>query len=87
MIGLVENMSYFFDRRSEKPIEIFGRGGGEKLSREFGLPLLARLLSIRISERGRLRYNSDDFFSEFRSGPHLSGHCEKSFLRSDKRPD
>ena len=43
MIGLVENMSYFFDRRSEKPIEIFGRGGGEKLSREFGLPLLARL--------------------------------------------
>ncbi len=43
IVGLVENMSYFFAGRSEKPIEIFGTGGGKKLSREFGLPLLGEV--------------------------------------------
>jgi len=43
IIGLVENMSYFFYGHSEKPIEIFGQGGGEKLSEEFGLPLLGKI--------------------------------------------
>ena len=36
-------MSYFFCGHSQKPIEIFGRGGGEKLSEEFGLPLLGKI--------------------------------------------
>lgn len=40
IIGLVENMSYFLCGHSAQPIEIFGRGGGEQLSRETGLPLL-----------------------------------------------
>jgi ATP-binding protein involved in chromosome partitioning len=43
IIGLVENMSYFFCGHTEKPIEIFGRGGGQKLSEEFGLPLLGKI--------------------------------------------
>ena len=38
--GLLENMSYFKVSDSAKPIEIFGHGGGERLSRETGLPLL-----------------------------------------------
>ena len=38
--GLLENMSYFKVGDSAKPIEIFGRGGGEKLSKETGIPLL-----------------------------------------------
>jgi ATP-binding protein involved in chromosome partitioning len=38
--GLLENMSYFQCGHSAQPIEIFGRGGGEALSRETGLPLL-----------------------------------------------
>jgi ATP-binding protein involved in chromosome partitioning len=38
--GLVENMSYFKTSDSTDPIEIFGHGGGEKLSRETGIPLL-----------------------------------------------
>jgi len=40
IVGLLENMSYFKVNSSADPIEIFGRGGGEKLSRETGLPLL-----------------------------------------------
>ena len=38
--GLIENMSYFQVSHEAEPIEIFGRGGGKKLSRETGLPLL-----------------------------------------------
>jgi ATP-binding protein involved in chromosome partitioning len=38
--GLIENMSYFQVSHTAQPIEIFGHGGGEKLSRETGLPLL-----------------------------------------------
>lgn len=41
--GLVENMSYFRCGHSVQPIEIFGHGGGEKLSRETGLPLLGAI--------------------------------------------
>ncbi len=52
IVGLVENMSYFFAGRSEKPIEIFGRGGGKKLSREFGLPLLGEIPLDPVIVRG-----------------------------------
>ena len=43
VIGLVENMSYFVCDHSSQPIEIFGRGGGERLSRETGIPLLGAI--------------------------------------------
>ncbi len=43
IIGLVENMSFFRCGHSEEAIEIFGRGGGEKMSREFGLPLMEKV--------------------------------------------
>ncbi len=41
--GLIENMSYFRCGHSTEPIQIFGSGGGEKLSRETGLPLLGAI--------------------------------------------
>jgi ATP-binding protein involved in chromosome partitioning len=53
IIGLVENMSYFFCGHTEKPIEIFGRGGGERLSEEFGLPLLGKIpIDLEIGKSG-----------------------------------
>lgn len=53
ILGLVENMSYFFCGHSEKPIEIFGQGGGEKLSEEFGLPLLGKVpIDLEIGKGG-----------------------------------
>lgn len=53
IIGLIENMSYFLCSHSEQPIDIFGRGGGEKLSRETGLPLLGTVpLDIELGKSG-----------------------------------
>ncbi|KAF0188512.1 MAG: ATP-binding protein involved in chromosome [Desulfobulbaceae bacterium] len=53
IIGLVENMSYFLTSPSAEPIEIFGHGGGEKLSRETGIPLLGRIpLDLELRKGG-----------------------------------
>jgi ATP-binding protein involved in chromosome partitioning len=53
IIGLVENMSYFYCGHTETPIEIFGRGGGEKLSEEFRLPLLGKIpIDLAIGKGG-----------------------------------
>jgi ATP-binding protein involved in chromosome partitioning len=52
IVGLVENMSYFMCGHSSEPIEIFGHGGGAKLSEEQGLPLLGSVpidIAIRAS--------------------------------------
>jgi len=43
VLGIVENMSYFECPHCGKPAPIFGSGGGERLARELGLPLLARV--------------------------------------------
>lgn len=42
ILGVVENMSYYLHQSGEK-IEIFGSGGGEKLAREHGVPLLGTI--------------------------------------------
>ncbi len=53
VVGLVENMSYFLCGHSEKPIEIFGHGGGEKLSKETGIPLLGAIpFDLKIGRGG-----------------------------------
>ncbi|MFT5701522.1 MAG: ATP-binding protein involved in chromosome partitioning [Desulforhopalus sp.] len=43
IVGLVENMSYFLCGHSAQPIEIFGSGGGERLSQEADIPLLGAI--------------------------------------------
>jgi ATP-binding protein involved in chromosome partitioning len=53
IVGLVENMSYFCCGHTEKTIEIFGHGGGEKMSKEFGLPLLGKIpLDLEVGKGG-----------------------------------
>lgn len=53
VLGFIENMSYFQDPHSTKRLEIFGSGGGQKLSLETGLPLLGIIpLDINISRSG-----------------------------------
>ena len=47
MIGLVENMSYFACPSCQHESDIFGRGGGQRLAEELGIPFLG---SIPISE-------------------------------------
>ncbi len=41
LLGLVENMAYL--RMDGREIPVFGEGGGAELSRELGVPLLARI--------------------------------------------
>lgn len=43
IIGVIENMSYFVCPNCQAQHEIFGRGGGEKLAKHFGVPLLGKV--------------------------------------------
>lgn len=40
ILGIVENMSYYWHEATQEQIYIFGKGGGEKLAEESGLPFL-----------------------------------------------
>jgi ATP-binding protein involved in chromosome partitioning len=64
ILGIVENMSYFTPPElPENKYFIFGKGGAQKLSEEFSIPVLAE---IPIYEK--LRKNSDTGDSIFDSG-------------------
>jgi ATP-binding protein involved in chromosome partitioning len=43
VLGIVENMSYFLCPDNGKRYDIFGTGGGERVARQFELPLLAQI--------------------------------------------
>jgi ATP-binding protein involved in chromosome partitioning len=42
-LGVIENMSYFVCRNCHEEADIFGRGGGELMATELGLPFLGRI--------------------------------------------
>ena len=53
VLGIVENMSWFENPETGKPIAMFGSGGGERLAAETDLPLLGQVpLDPRIQEGG-----------------------------------
>ena len=53
VLGIVENMSYFENPETGKPIAMFGSGGGAALAKECDLPLLGQIpLDPRIQEGG-----------------------------------
>ena len=53
VLGIVENMSWFECPHCGKPTPLFGSGGGERLAREVGLPLLGQIpLYPRVLEAG-----------------------------------
>ncbi len=53
VLGIVENMSYFENPETGKPIALFGSGGGERLAQECDLPLLGQVpIDPRIQEGG-----------------------------------
>ena len=43
VLGIVENMSFFICDSCDKEHEIFGKGGGERMEQQFGVPLLSRI--------------------------------------------
>lgn len=53
ILGVIENMSSFVCPNCGETTEIFGHGGGERLSEKYGLPLLGRIpLDVRIRAGG-----------------------------------
>jgi ATP-binding protein involved in chromosome partitioning len=53
VIGIIENMSYFIAPDTGKRYDIFGAGGGEKVSKELNLPFLGGIpIDSRIREGG-----------------------------------
>lgn len=43
VLGVIENMSYYMCPHDPTPVYIFGRGGGERLARESGVPFLGQI--------------------------------------------
>ena len=53
VLGIIENMSWFECPHCGKPTALFGSGGGERLAKEVGLPLLGQIpLYPRVLEAG-----------------------------------
>ena len=53
MLGIVENMAWFTPPGSTERYMIFGEGGGARIEREFGLPLLGQIpIEIAVREGG-----------------------------------
>ena len=53
VLGIVENMSWFENPETGKPIAMFGSGGGQQLATQVGLDLLAQIpMDPRIAEGG-----------------------------------
>jgi ATP-binding protein involved in chromosome partitioning len=53
ILGIVENMSYFIAPDTGKKYDIFGSGGGKKLSQELDMPLLGAIpINSKIREGG-----------------------------------
>lgn len=43
IIGIVENMSYYYHPKTEEALFLFGKGGGERLARDKGVPFLGTI--------------------------------------------
>jgi ATP-binding protein involved in chromosome partitioning len=43
IIGVIENMSYYHHLKTDEMLYLFGKGGGERLSRERGVPFLGQI--------------------------------------------
>jgi ATP-binding protein involved in chromosome partitioning len=53
VVGVVENMSYFICPKSGETVDIFGKGGGEKLASKFNVSLLGKVpMEIQVREGG-----------------------------------
>ncbi|MEA2642634.1 MAG: ATP-binding protein involved in chromosome partitioning [Chloroflexota bacterium] len=53
IVGVIENMSFFACPHCGEVTEIFGHGGGEHVSKKYGIPLLGRIpLDVRIRAGG-----------------------------------
>jgi ATP-binding protein involved in chromosome partitioning len=53
VLGVVENMSWFTPPGSSERYHLFGQGGGQKIEREFGVPMLGQVpIEMAVREGG-----------------------------------
>ena len=64
LLGIIENMSWFSSQNTGQKYYIFGKGGGEKLSQEYGIDLLSQLELIEVDDRKPL-YNNEYMKKKF----------------------
>ena len=64
LLGIIENMSWFSSQNTGQKYYIFGKGGGKKLSQEYGIDLLSRLELIEVNDRKPL-YNNEYMKKKF----------------------
>lgn len=75
VIGVVENMSYFHHEKTGDILHLFGKGGGERLARESGVPFLGSIpIDPAICESG------DKGTSLFEQKEGSPSHAAKAFL-------
>ena len=67
LLGVVENMSYL-ELPDGTRLEVFGKGGGEKLAKKAGIPFLGSIpMQTDISAGGRFRTTNRCYRSGFTS--------------------
>lgn len=64
IIGIVENMSYFFHKKTDEKLYLFGKGGGERLAMESGVPFLGSIpidpALCQSGDRGQSIFSEDN---------------------------
>ncbi|HEY0929363.1 MAG TPA: Mrp/NBP35 family ATP-binding protein [Gemmatimonas sp.] len=86
VLGVVENMSWFENPETGKPIAMFGSGGGERLAKECGLPLIGQIpLDPRIQEGGDTGRPIVDAEPDSKASKAIHQLAERVMQRLDER--
>ncbi|MDN4076148.1 Mrp/NBP35 family ATP-binding protein [Fictibacillus terranigra] len=75
IIGVIENMAFFESRLTGEKEYVFGKGGGERLSEELGIPMLGQL------PLGQPDINEDDFAPSVYAADHRLGRAYEDIAR------
>jgi hydrogenase maturation protease len=69
VMGVVENMSYFYVPEIDKKVELFGKSRGEEMAQATHAPLLGQLPIdpelAKLCDEGNIEQYNDDRFNHF----------------------
>lgn len=83
ILGVIENMSYYYHEKTDEKLYIFGRGGGASLAKEWDCPLLGEVpidpsLSLSCDKGNPKLTNSLDVFLKLANGVISELECLKN---------
>jgi len=86
VLGIIENMSWFENPETGKPIALFGTGGGQRLATETDLPLLGQVpVDPRIQEGGDTGRPIIVAEPDAKASKAIRAICESVVARMDER--